>query len=136
MNLIKIYYYLYYRMYKISMSGTIKSLSKFYAELLMIILEVSIASSMYIYYVIYINRYAKLILYSWKVFVFIFFIIITNYFSFNKKTDYYIDLFDNMKFNKKIKYEIIIWLIVFMIFLNLIFSFYLMSKIDWSLYRT
>lgn len=123
-------------MYKISMSGTIKSLSKFYAELLMIILEVSIASSMYIYYVIYINRYAKLILYSWKVFVFIFFIIITNYFSFNKKTDYYIDLFDNMKFNKKIKYEIIIWLIVFMIFLNLIFSFYLMSKIDWSLYRT
>ncbi len=135
MNIKKAYYYLFYRLYKVTKRGAIKSLSKFYAGIAIAALEFWLALSVYIYYTIFINRYAKLPKNS--VIVMSLILLLIDYLAFihNDKWKDYMAEFDNWPKKKNIRGGIIAWGIIIFIIANLIFSFYLMSLINWKLYR-
>jgi hypothetical protein len=82
MNIVKAYYYLFYKLYKISMTGAIKSLSKFYASIGILGLQIWFAISLYNYYTVFINRYATLEVTSVKTIVFLLLVLIFDYCSF------------------------------------------------------
>ncbi|MDP4183999.1 MAG: hypothetical protein Q8862_02405 [Bacteroidota bacterium] len=137
MNIKRAYYYFFYKIYKVTMTGAIKSLSEFYASVVIIALEFWFALSLYNYYTIYFNRYATLELKSVKTIVFFISIIALDYFSFihtDKWKDYVLE-FDQWPKKKNILGGIIVWSVIVLIIANLIFSFYLMSLIDWKQYR-
>ena len=62
---------------------------------------------------------------------------LVNYFVFfhNDRWKGYVKDFDSLPKKKNKIGTMIVWSLVFLIFLSLIFSFYLMSRVDWSLYR-
>ena len=134
MNIRKLYYYFFYKFYKLAMTGVIKSLSSFYAGIGVLVLQIWFFLSLYIYYIIFINRNANLELKSAKVIVAIIILLLLNYFSFSYKNIWklYIDEFDSWPRKKNLIGGIIVWTIVLLIIGNLIFSFYLMSGIDWK----
>ncbi|WP_142688502.1 hypothetical protein [Chitinophaga polysaccharea] len=53
----------------------------------------------------------------------------------NDKWKLYIKELDKQSRRQQLIGGLIVWSLVFLIFANLIFMFYLMSRIDWSLYR-
>ena len=136
MNIKKAYYYLFYRLYKVTKRGAIKSLSKFYAGIAIAALEFWLAMSVYNYYTVFINRYASLPKKSAIVVIVLIFMLI-DYFAFihNDKWKDYMAEFENWPKKKNIRGGIIAWGIIIFIIANLIFSFYLMSLINWKLYR-
>lgn len=135
----KIYYYFFYKIYcsveyTSELSGG-KFLSAFKASLVMIALEIWSTVSILNFYNIIFNRYMNIPKSIYIGIVLLFSII--SYFTFD-----YTDVWKsyNKKFDKLPKKKNILggWIVfgfVLFIITNLVFSFYLMSQIDWSQYR-
>jgi hypothetical protein len=137
----KSYYYFFYKIYRSieytskSFGGEIVMLSK--AGLVMLALEAWIILSFGNYYTVYTKMFVELsismpIVYIPAIIVFAF-----NYFTLDYKDNwkkYNIEFANYSKKKNRIGSWIVFWIILIIIF-NLIFSFYLMSEIDWSKYR-
>jgi len=134
MNIKKAYYYCFYRFHKLAMTGAIKSLSSFYAGVGILVLEIWFLLSLHIYYTIFFNRNADLELKSTKVIVTLIILVLANYFSFSYKNIWkiYVDQFERWPKRKNLIGGIIVWSTVVLMIANLIFCFYLMSRIDWK----
>jgi hypothetical protein len=137
MDVKKAYYYFFYKIYQVTLTGAIKSLSKFYASLIIMALEFAFLLSLFVYYKIFIDRYAALEVKSFKTLVFAIPIFLLDYFYFIRTDKWkdYIAEFDLWSKRKKRLGSIIVSSIILLIIINLIFSFYLMSRIDWRPYR-
>lgn len=136
MNLKKAYHYLYYRLYRYYNSGFFVFKTEMKANIALSILELLFLISIYVYYKIFINRYIHLNnnLYIWIITVLVY---AFNYIVFQSRDQWktIIKEFDNLSRKKRIIYDIAVYIFIAFVFANLIFSFYLMSQIDWSLYR-
>ncbi len=137
MNIKKAYYYFFYKLYKVAMTGAIKSLSNWYALLAIMVLDSWFILSLYNYYTIFFNRYSSLELKSFKTIIYIILLLIINYFSFAYKDKWkvYVAEFDKWPRKRNILGGIIVWSFIVLVIANLVFSFYLFSQIDWKQYR-
>lgn len=137
----KMYYYFFYKIYcsieyTSELSGG-KFLSAFKASLVMIALEIWILISLGAYYAFSTKTAVELSISQPIVIIPLVIIVGFNYFTFD-----YTDIWKNYnkEFEKlpKKKNQIGGWIVfdfVLFVISNLIFSFYLMSQIDWSQYR-
>ena len=137
MNLKDFYYYLFYKFYKVTSTGAIKSLASWYASLGIIALEIFTLLSIYNYYAVFFDRHAQLELVSFKVLFPLILISIINYLAFDKSDRWedYVEDFNKWPAEKNAKGNIIVISLVVLVISNLVFSFYLMSQIDWSKYK-
>lgn len=133
------YYYFFYKIYKsieyTSELGGGKFWTDFKASIVVSVLEIWLITSVFVYYNIFIDRFYEFNMVAFFSATAI--IMIINYLLFvhyDKWKE------NNTKFDQLPKKEnmiggIIVWSIVVFIIVNLIFSFYLMSQVDWSQYR-
>jgi hypothetical protein len=130
------YYYLFYKFYKVAMTGAIKSLSSFYASIGVIFIEICLLLSISNYYTISINRYSTLEVKSPAVLIAVGVLLLIDYltFSYKGKWKIYVLEFDQLPKKQNVIGSIIVSIVIVMIVSNLIFSFYLISRIDWKLY--
>lgn len=137
MSIVKAYYYLFYKLYKVAMTGAIKSLSGFYASAGLLALEIWFLFSLYNYYAVYFNRYASLELNSVKVIVPLIVLVAINYFTISYRDigKKHIEEFEQWPKKRNTIGSIIVSAIVLLVIGSLVFSFYLMSKVDWKQYR-
>ena len=131
----KAYYYLFYKFYRMSEAAPSRWLSDWKAGICIIALELWSVYSLVNYYNIFINRCFALN----KTYVIITVLIICsiNYFAF-VHTDVwkeYVKEFDQLPKKKNRIGSWVVFGVVLFVIVNLIFSFYLMSQIDWSKYR-
>jgi len=132
----KAYYYLFYKLYKFwELISFPKFWSDFKANISICALEIWLILSLINYYNIFIDR-------SYSLDKTIFFLIVGVIMVINILTFVYLDKwkdynkeFDKLPRKKNIKGGIIVWFIILLIIANLIYSFYLMSQIDWSQYK-
>lgn len=131
------YYYLFYKFYKVTMTGAIESMASWYAAAGVVALECFLLLSSYNYYAVFFDRYAELNLVSFKVLFPLALIMIINHvaFSNDEKLQDYIDEFDRLSKEKNKTGAWIVSIMTIAIVANLVFSYYLMSQIDWSIYR-
>lgn len=136
MNLKKIYYYLYYKLYKLVDSVFFAFWSEWKAYGLISLLDLLVILSALVYYKVFINRYIHIDsnVPVYMVGGIVYFI---NYMIFCSRDQWkkIIKEFDKLPKKKNIIGGIIVYTFIVLIFANLVFSFYLMSQIDWSLYR-
>ncbi len=132
----KAYYYLFYKLYRFwELVSFPKFWSDFKAIVSIVALEIWFALSLINYYNIFIDRHFYL---ENTIFFLIGGIIIgINIISFIylDKWKEYNEEFNQLPRKKNIIGGIIVWTIILLIIANLIYSFYLMSQIDWSQYR-
>ena len=134
MNIKKSYYYLFYKLYKVALTGAIKSLSKFYAELGILMIEIFFAFSLYNYYAFFFNKnaYVTFELKSFKVIFSLITIAVIYYFAFyyNDKWKDYVSEFEKWPKNKNILGGIIVCIIILFIIGNFIYSEYLLGFLN------
>lgn len=131
------YYYVFYKLYKMSEAAPSKWLSDWKASLAIDVLLFFFLFSVTIYYKIFVNRYFSLDNKFGVGIIYVLFIVIPNYFIFHHK-DQWKDIvaeFDQLPKKKNLIGSWIVFGVVLLVIANLIFSFYLMSQIDWSQYR-
>jgi len=135
------YYYFFYKIYRSieytsDLSGG-KFLTKFKASLVMVALEIWICMSLGIYYSVYTKTVVELSVTMPVIYIPLLIIIIFNYFSLDYKSSWeeHKKTFDNLPKIKNTLGGWIVFGIIILILANLIFSFYLMSQINWNLYR-
>ncbi|MFN0293021.1 hypothetical protein [Pedobacter helvus] len=136
--MIKAYYYLFYRIYRFweNVSDP-KFWSDWKAGIVIIVLELFLLASIFIYYKIFFNRYVHLSESNRDIIIPLLLVVIPNYFAFvhTDRWKDYVKEFDALpKKDNKIGGWIVFGFILLVI-ANLIFSIYLMSKVDWSQYR-
>lgn len=137
----KAYYYFFYKIYK-SIEYTSEELggafwTDFKAGLAIAALEIWLLLSIGNYFSVVTKKNEELSITMPVVYIPVLILFILNYFSFmhNDKWKEYNRKFDQLpKSTNIIGTWIVVGIIVFIIG-NLIYSFYLMSQIDWSLYR-
>lgn len=120
-----------------SEAAPLRWLSNWKAGLCIIALELFLIASLFIYYKVFFNKYVHLGESNWDVIISVLVVVIPNYFAF-VHTDIwkdYVKEFDQLPKRRNRIGSWIVFGIVLFVIANLIFSFYLMSKIDWSLYR-
>jgi hypothetical protein len=112
-------------------------LSGFYAEVIIMSMEFFLLLSLFIFYNVFINRYATLELVSGKVIIPGLAISLINRYIFYREEicKSYVEEFDHWPVEKNRKGTIIVIVSVAIVASMLIFSFYLMSLVDWSKYR-
>jgi hypothetical protein len=130
------YYYLFYKFYKITVTGAFPSLGKFYAEIFIMTLELFLLLSLFAFYNVFIDRYAKLELISVKTIVTNLVILIGNFrfFSGDEWWDIVAE-FDKWPPQKNKKGSFIVALLVLGIAASFILSFYFLFQVDWEKYR-
>jgi len=129
MGTIEMYYYFFYKLYKITLTGRIKSLASWWAGVLIMGLEASLLLSFYNYYEVFVDRNAELKLLSAKVLIPVAAIFIINHFAFDRTEVWkdYAARFDRWPRKKNQKGSWIVGIIIGLMVLNLVFSYYLMS---------
>lgn len=138
MNLEKMYYYLFYKLYKFwETISTPKFWSDWKASLSVDILGLFFVSSIFIYYKVFVNKYIHLDDSDLPIAIIVILVSVVNYFIFHHKDRWkeIVHDFDKWPKEKNKKGGIIVWSIIFAIIANLLFAFYLMSQVDWSPYR-
>lgn len=137
MTIKKAYYFSFYKLYKSFEASPSKFWSEWKASLLMDILVGCIVITTGLIYSIVTKK--KIIifesnLYTW---IMILTIGIGNYFIFNHadKWKEIVAEFNHLPKNKIRVGGVIFWSVFFLIFASVIFMFYLMSQIDWKLYK-
>lgn len=137
MNIKKAYYYLFYKFYKMSEAAPSRWMSDWKAGICIIALEIWLLMSVGIYFSVFTKQSMELELSNPIVLMPLIIILALNYFLF-VHTDVwkdYVKEFDKLpKKKNRIGSWIVLGIVLFVI-VNLIFSFYLMSRIDWSQYR-
>ena len=138
MTIKKIYYYLFYKLYKFFEWAPSRWLSDWKATVALMALEVLFLMSLMVYYKVF----TKKDLFSDKslTIVGITVIIILSlikYFAFEHRDIWkdYVKEFNKWPARKNKIGTFIVWSIVMLIIANLVFSYYLMSQIDWKKYR-
>lgn len=132
----KVYYYLFYQLYKFwEFISFPKFWSDFKAAVSIVALEVWTIISLFVYYKVFVNRF-----YSFNESLFFLLcgiVIIINIiiFVYLDKWKEYNEEFDKLSKKKNIIGGVIVWTIILLIIANLIYSFYLMSQIDWNQYK-
>lgn len=134
----KAYYYLFYKLYKFYENGPSAWLSDWKASFSIDVLIVFILLTIGGYYSIITKKEmlpadnAKFIIWVVGLSIALINYLIFNYHDRWKKI---IDDFDNLPRKKNKIGTWIIWGVIFFVFINLIFMFCLMSRIDWKVYR-
>ncbi|MBO6185169.1 MAG: hypothetical protein J6O88_10885 [Chryseobacterium sp.] len=133
----KAYYYLFYKLYKNYERGPSVWMSDWKASFSLDVLIYFLVMFLFIYYNIFINRYANLSKSNIEVYILVISVSLLNYFIFHHRNQWkkIIVEFDQLPKKKNILGSWVVFGVVLFIVANLIFSFYLMSKIDWSQYR-
>ncbi len=132
-----IYQYIFYKIYKFYKRAPAAWWSDWKASLTLDVLLFFIILSLYIYYQVFINPYAKLTSSNIYCVVIVIVISVFNYFIFGHNDQWMLieKRFDKLPAKKN---KIGSWLVlgfVTLVMSNLLFAFYLMSQIDWSLYK-
>jgi dolichol kinase len=122
------YYYFFYKLYKITLTGRIKSLAGWWAGALINGLGASLLLSYYNYYAVFVDRNAELKLLSAKVLIPVAVLLIINHIAFDKTAVWkaYVEEFDRWPRKKNQKGSWIVGIIISLIILNLIFSYFLL----------
>jgi hypothetical protein len=131
------YFYLFYKFYKFSEAAPSKWMSHWKAGLLIDVLEVFIGLSAVVYYTVFSKQWIDFGDRKEVGFLYLLFIAVPNYFIFHHK-DRWKDIvkkFDRMPQKKNKIGSWIVFCFVILVVANLIFAFYLMSQIDWELYK-
>jgi len=133
----KAYYYLFYKLYKWYERGPSVWWSDWKAEGLMDALWIFIGISGLVYYTIFVDRYFRVGDGKFFLICYVALVALPNYFIFHHRNQWedIVKEFDKLP---KRRNKIGGWLVfgvVLLILSNMIFAFYLMSKIDWSQYR-
>lgn len=135
-KLLKAYHYLYYQLYRWYEKGPSIWMSDWKAELSLDVLGIFVAISIIIYYTIFLDRFFEI---SDGLFIICFLIIIAipNFFIFHYRGQWegIISEFDKLPKRKNSVGGLIVFGVVILIITNMVYAFYLMSLIDWSLYR-
>lgn len=138
MNIKQAYYYFFYKLYRFWNKASNPFLSNnFRAEVTIIALEVWLLLSIGIYYVVATKTVVELTLFNPIVIIPFLVIILINYYAFintNAWKGYALE-FDQLSKKKNMIGDWIVFGIVLFIIANLVFSFYLMSQIDWNQYK-
>ncbi|WP_326983452.1 hypothetical protein VUJ46_02585 [Chryseobacterium sp. MYb264] len=137
----KAYYYFFYKIYK-SIEYTSKEfggkfMTTFKASLVLIVLQIWFLFSLGIYYAIWSKKSIELSLNMPVIYIPLLIIVFSNYYAIDylKIWKEYNSNFDKLPKEKNKIGGWIVFGIILLIILNLIYSFYLMSQIDWSQYR-
>ncbi len=137
MKIKRAYYYLFYKFYKLGELAQPPFLSDWKAGIAVIALEIWVLLSVGVYYAVVTKTVIELKISMPIIFIPLALVIILNYFAF-VHTDIwkkYVKEFDRLpKHKNKLGNWIVLGVVLFIIG-NLIFSFYLMSQVDWSKYR-
>ncbi|MGJ1438719.1 hypothetical protein [Sphingobacterium siyangense] len=137
-DLKRAYYYLFYSFYRFwEKTSCLKFLSDWKSVVCIGTLEIWFILSLGIYYTVITKDVTDLSFKMPIVFVPFLIIVLTKYFVF-VHTDVwkdYVKEFDKLPKEQNRKGSWIVFAIVVFVISNLIFSFYLMSQIDWSKYR-
>lgn len=131
------YYYLFYKFYKFSEAAPSRWASDWKAGLIIIVLEIWLIVSILNYYNVFVDRYFDWGIDSPVVLISGFSIFAFNYYAFVYLDVWkdYVKQYDRLPKAVNRRGSLITIGIVLLVFGNLIFSFYLMSKIDWAPYR-
>ncbi len=137
----KSYYYFFYRIYR-SIEYTSKLsggefLTLFKGGVVMIALEIWILISIGAHYTAYSKTFIELSVSMPIVYIPLMIIILFNYFTINYKDNWKQYNAEFAKYSRK-KNRIggwIVFVVILLIVSNLVYSFYLMSEVDWSQYR-
>jgi len=127
------YYYLFYKFYKFWEKVSIPRFwSEWKASLSIIVTQIWLMISLFVYYKVFIDRYYQLN--ESLLFTIGFILFIINYLAFHQKDKWktIVEEFDNLSKKKNTIGSIIVWSLVILIIVIIIFSFYLMNKIDGS----
>lgn len=133
----KVYYYLFYKFYKFSEAAPSRWLSDWKASFSLDVLSYFFISSLVIYYKIFFNHNLHLSESNYDVIIVVGIVSLTNYFIFHHKDQWkeIVSEFDKLPKKKNRIGSWVVFLFVIAVIANLIFAFYQMSLIDWSLYR-
>lgn len=133
----KAYYYFFYKLYKWYDRGPSIWLSDWKAVASIIALEIWLYLAFISYFSVITKKATELTISSPLVFVPLTIILLVNFLFFSNTIlcEHYIKEFDRLPKKKNRLGGWIVFGIVISIITNLIFSFYLMSQIDWSQYR-
>lgn len=128
---------MFYKLYKFSDSAPSRWLSDWKAGIIIVVLEILVIASLFVYYKVIFNRNARLSDSNWDVIACVMIVVIPNYFAFVHSDVWriYAEEFDRLPRNQNKAGCWIVLGVVLSVILNFIFSIYLMSEIDWSLYR-
>ena len=123
------YYYMFYKFYKMSEAAPSRGISDWKAGLVIIVLEFWFAASILNYYEFFIDRHLKISKTHFNIIGLI--LICINYFAFihTNKWKKYIIKFDRLPPNKNKLGGWVVFVLAVFVFTNLLFSFYLLSKI-------
>lgn len=137
MTIKKAYCYLFYKLYRFYESAPSKWMSDWKAVFSLLVLEIWILVAGFTYYKVFTKK--DLIsadsLTVVAVFIVIFLVLIKFFvFEFQDRWKEYVKEFDGWPRNKNKIGTIITWLIVLCIITNLVYAFYLLSRIDWKEY--
>jgi hypothetical protein len=137
MKFIEWYYYLFYKFYKIALTGAIKSLADWYASLAIGALEIFSLISIYNYHKVFFDRYDTIEIRSFKVLFPLFIILVIHHFAFNgtDKWQNYVNEFDQWPLQKNVVGSWVVAIVVLVMIANIIVSYYLLSQVDWAAYR-
>jgi uncharacterized membrane protein YukC len=129
------YYYLFYKFYKMSEAAPSRWMSDWKAGIVIIALEIFLLYSLVNYYNVFVDKFFDFG--KGSVISTVLIVCLLNYLLFvhTDKWKDYVKEFDQLPKKKNRIGSWIVFGIVLFVVANLIFSFYLMSKIDWSQYR-
>lgn len=133
----KAYYYLFYKLYKHYEKGPSVWMSDWKASFSLDVLIYFIVTSLFIYYKVIFNRYIHLSENNMEAFLLVITVVLANYFIFHSQNQSkrIIADFDQLPKNKDQTGGWIVFCFVLFVIVNLVFSFYLMSQIDWKKYQ-
>lgn len=137
MKIRRAYYYLFYRLYKLSESAPSKWWSDWKAALAIVALEVWLFLSLGVYYAVYTKTAMNLEFSQPIVFIPLIIILLLNYSMFihSSKWKLYVKEFELLPKARNKVYGRIVFILIACVIINLVFSFYLMSRVDWSKYQ-
>lgn len=137
----KSYYYFFYKIYRsIEFTSELaggKFLTQFKAGAVMIALEIWILISLGAYYAVYTKTFIELNISMPIAYIPLLIIVVFNYFTidYNDNWKQYNSEFENYSRKKSRIGGWIVFGIVLLVVFNLIYSFYLMTTVNWNQYR-
>lgn len=129
------YHYIYYKLYKISGVYFTDSLKKESAFLFILILELITILSFVNYYIFWTKHIIDFDV--TELFVLSVILSLINYYVFFSRNQWKIivEEYDKLQKNKNRILTLSVWCFILALFINLVFSYYVLSLIDWSLYK-
>jgi hypothetical protein len=137
MSIKKMYYYLFYKIYKLSEAAPSRWLSDWKAGIAIVALEIWLLLSIGVYYTVVTKVRIQLNIKMPIIFVPFLAILLGNYLLFfaNDRWKEYAQEFDQWPKAKNRLGSLIVFSLIILIIINLFFSFYLMSQVNWSQYN-